>query len=118
MGRTNDMQLSLFGTDPKYLHRAEGPETSVAAAYAVDSSGRERAVLEVIASYDQGAISDEVRLKFPANTPYSSMTARYAALDRKGLIRRRKSEVRLGKSRKFQMVMRVTKLGLLALEKK
>jgi hypothetical protein len=51
MGRTKDMQLSLFGTDPKYLHRAEGAGTSVAAAYAVDSSGRERAVLEVIASY-------------------------------------------------------------------
>lgn len=110
-------QPDLFGTPPKYLHRREGPDTSIAAAYSIDTPKREREVLEVIAKYDQGAISDEVRSNFPPNTPYSSMTARYAALDEKGLIRRSKSEVRLGRSRKFQMVMRVTKLGRLALAK-
>jgi hypothetical protein len=112
-----ETQPDLFGTDPKFLHRAEGPETSVVAAYEVDTSRREREVLEVIALFDQGAISDQVRASFPANTPYSSMTARYAALDRKGMIRRSRMDTRPGKSRKPQMVMRVTTLGLSALKK-
>ena len=107
----------LFGTDPKHLHRKEGPDTSIAAAYSVDTTGKERAVLEVIARYPGGAISDEVRSNFPKGTPYSSMTARYKALDDKGLIRRRKHDVRLGLSRRFQMVMHITNLGMTALEK-
>ena len=74
----------LFGTDPKHLHRKEGPDTSIAAAYSVDTTGKERAVLEVIARYPGGAISDEVRSNFPKGTPYSSMTARYKAVGRQG----------------------------------
>jgi hypothetical protein len=105
----------LFGTDPKFLHRAEGPDTSIAAAYSLDSKGKERAVLEAIGGFPQGCISDELRDTFPKKTPYSTMTARYAALDRKGLIRRKKTEVRLGLSRRYQMVMHITRLGLLVL---
>jgi hypothetical protein len=101
----------LFGTNPHILHRAEGPSTSREAAYSVDTARLERMVLIVIGSFDDGCISDEVRAHFPEGTPYSSVTARYAALDTKGLIRRYDWRTRPGDSGKSQMIMTISPLG-------
>jgi len=103
-------QPDLFGTDPYILYRHGAPETSVAAAHAVNTGKREREVLKAISYFPHGCISDEVREVFPGNTPYSSVTARYSALENKGLIRRG-PDTRTGRSRKEQMVMRLTSLG-------
>ena len=110
------IQPDLFGTEPYKLHRAEGPGTSVASAHKVDSASWERSVLAVIARYGlQGAISDTVVDNFPANTRYSSVTARYKALDDYGYIARNEADRRPGKSGSMQMVMRITVPGAQAL---
>ena len=44
-------QSDLFGTDPYKLHRREAPDTSVAAAYRVDTKGDEQKVYEYIANH-------------------------------------------------------------------
>ena len=98
----------MFGTDPHKLHRAEAPDTSVEAAYAVDTTALEEMVFDAIASFGEaGCISDEVRDLF--DLPYSSITARYRALLDKGLI-----EVigkRVGNSGRQQRIMREKKGG-------
>jgi hypothetical protein len=110
------VQLDLFGTDPKYLHRREGPDTSINAAYLFNSKTNERRVLAVIETFDAvGCISDEVRASFPEGTSYSSVTARYVALDGKGYIRRNKLDTRKGEKNVKQMVMRITPAGRNAL---
>ena len=97
------MLTHLFGTLPKFLHRREAVETSVQAAYAVDSQTLEKLVYEVIRSHPEGCISDEV-LGELKGLPYGSITARYKALKTKMLI-----EVvgtRMGRSGKPQGVMK------------
>ena len=75
-----------FGTDPDVLVRRDDPDTSHAAAEAVDTTKLEHLVYNTIASFgEKGCISDEVRGRFP-QYPYSSITARYKALLDKGLI--------------------------------
>jgi DNA polymerase I-like protein with 3'-5' exonuclease and polymerase domains len=67
-------------TDPHKLHRKYAPDTSVEAAYALNSTRLEAMVYQCIHSFGpRGCISDEVRAKFPDLT-YSSVTARYKAL--------------------------------------
>ncbi len=86
---TPDHQQDLFasyGTEPSKLVRAQGPDTSMEAAERVDSNRLERMVHGAIARFGiAGCISDEVRAQFPIY-PYSSITARYAALIEKGFI--------------------------------
>lgn len=97
------MLTHLFGTLPKFLHRKEAVETSVQAAYAVDSKTLEKLVYEVIRSHPEGCISDEV-LNELKGLPYGSITARYKALKTKKLI-----EVvgtKIGLSGKAQGIMR------------
>jgi hypothetical protein len=77
--------MSGFGTDPKYLARADAPDTSLEAAESVDTTRLEQAVYEAIKQFPNGCISDEVRAMFP-HYPYSSITARYKALMTKGFI--------------------------------
>lgn len=95
----------LFGTDPSKLHRSDSIDTSIEAAYEVDTSRLEREVYLVIKSFgNRGCISDEVRARFPYY-PYSSITARYRALLDKRLIE--DTGVRMpGASGKNQRVMR------------
>lgn len=96
-----------FGTPSKFLVRSEGPETSEEAADAIESetSRLEKAVLDVIKGYgDDGCISDEVLHHFPS-LAYSSVTARYSALKRKGYIRI--DGKRPGNSGRNQGVMKV-----------
>jgi len=77
--------------------------TSRAALHSVSTPHLELEVLRVIESFGaRGCISDEVREQFP-NLAYSSVTARYAALEKKKLIVR--SGRRPGDSGRQQAVM-------------
>ena len=71
------------------LYRTNAPQTSVDAAEQVDTNRLEPVVLEVIASFNDGCISDEVRdevQRLHGITSYSSVTARYSSLEEKGKI--------------------------------
>ena len=94
-----------FGTEAYKLHRKDSIDTSVEAAHSVDTTSLEEMVYKEIASYGKsGCISDEVLSKYP-NFPYSSITARFASLERKGLIYR-DGDKRKGNSGRKQSVMR------------
>lgn len=99
------MEKPNFGTDPSILHRSNSSDTSIEAAYNVDTSRLEREVYLVIKSFGKrGCISDEVRARFPYH-PYSSITARYRALLDKHFIE--DTGVRMpGTSGRNQRVMR------------
>ena len=97
--------MNNFGTNPHILHRADATDTSVEAAYEVDTTRLEGLVYSTIHRFGQrGCISDEVRDLYP-NYPYSSITARYRALLDKGFIEDT-GERRKGRSGKNQRVMR------------
>jgi hypothetical protein len=101
---TETMFEALFGTPAYQLVRSDAPETSKEAAYGVDTSYLEELVYDTIKGFGHdGCISDEVRRIHPT-FPYSSITARYAALSRKGLISF-KSEKRKGESGRSQRIM-------------
>jgi hypothetical protein len=93
-----------FGTAPRLLARADAPDTSREAAESVDTNRLERLVYDAIASFGpRGCTIDEVRRMHP-ELHYSSVTARPAALIRKGLVRR-PTEVRPGDSGRPQRVL-------------
>lgn len=96
-----------FGTSPHKLHRTEAIDTSVDAAYSVDTSKLEQMVYDAIKTFPNGCISDDLLSRFPVH-PYSSITARFASLIEKGLIRRT-DERRKGRSGRGQSVMVVNK---------
>jgi len=80
--------------------------TSMAALRSISTTHLELEVLAVIQGYgSRGCISDEVRTHFPT-LAYSSVTARYASLERKKLIYR--SGQRPGDSGRKQAVMFAT----------
>ena len=92
-------------TDPHTLHRTDGPDTSVDAAYSIDPSRLEKMVYKVIHGFgERGCISDEVRAKLP-HLSYSSVTARYRRLlDRSHIVDT--GQRRPGSSGRGQRVMR------------
>ena len=95
----------LFGTLPKWLSRADGPDTSHAAGDRVDTTNLEALVYDTIAAFGKdGATSDEVRAELHW-LPYSSVTARFSALKRKGYIEDT-GERRKGASGRSQAVLR------------
>ena len=101
---TPEQGKHVFGTFWKYLVRRDGSDTSVEAAKAVDSKGLERDVYNIIACFGaDGCIQDDV-LSEMSWLPYSSVTARFAALKRKGLVQLT-GEKRVGRSGKKQAVM-------------
>ena len=104
--QTRDLfEYIFFGTKPKKLVRTNDPDTSHAAANAVDSTKLEGLVYEAIKKFgDKGCISDQIRAMYP-NYPYSSITARYRALLDKGFIVDT-GERRPGKSGKLQRVVK------------
>ena len=90
------IQGALFGaTTPivvdkptpfRLLFRADSPDTSRTAAKRLDSTRLEQMVLDAIVQSGRvGMTQDELRDRFP-DFSYSSITARPAALKRKGLI--------------------------------
>ena len=97
----------LFGTDPHLLHRRGGPDTSIAAAEAVDTASLEEAIHKiVVASGDEGVISSELIKSFP-QAPYS-ITQRYSGLERKGYIYY-KGDTRKGEFGRQQRVLRANR---------
>jgi len=74
-----------FGTIWKKLVRRKDPQTSKDAAKLVNTTKMEQVVYEVIASYPQGCIQDEVLAQL-MSYPYSTVTARFKALLDKGYI--------------------------------
>ena len=104
--QTRDLfEYIFFGTEPKKLVRTNDPDTSHAAANAVDSTKLEGLVYEAIKKFgDKGCISDQIRAMYP-NYPYSSITARYRALLDKGFIVDT-GERRKGQSGKTQRVLK------------
>ena len=91
-------------TPVKHLYRTDAPDTSVLAAFSIDITRLEYAVLAAIRKLGP-CISDEVREQFP-NLAYSSVTARYRALLDRGLIRDT-GRRRKGVSGRGQRVMEV-----------
>ena len=67
------------------LHRKGAPETSVAAAYAVDVTARERLVLDSIKNSVNGLTIKELARIHP-DVPYTTLSARPKGLQEKGLI--------------------------------
>ena len=85
------MDTHDFGTDPHKLVRRKDPVTSHEAANAVNSNRWESRVYRAILSFGVGgAIQDEI-LRWVEVTygrvPYSTVTARFKALEEKGLIK-------------------------------
>lgn len=105
MSTTLDLFNQVFGTESKKLVRADDPDTSHAAANAVDTTKLEAMVYEAIKKFgDQGCISDQILAMYPTY-PYSSITARYRALLDKGFIVET-GERRKGQSGRGQRVLK------------
>lgn len=82
------------------------PATSTAAHRSLDLNELEQKVFDVIeAAGATGCISDEIRGTYP-ELSYSSITARFASLEKKGAIYRA-GDTRSGKSGRQQLVMRL-----------
>ena len=74
-----------FGQFWQTLVRRNAPVTSIEAAASLDSASMEQRVYEVIATFENGCIQDEV-LQILHNYPYSSVTARFRSLLNRGYI--------------------------------
>jgi hypothetical protein len=98
----------LFGTEPHKLHRSDSPDTSVESAYAVDTTKLEEMVFNAIKASGDHGVTASVLLRMYANRPYSSITARFSALERKGLIYYQ-GDKRQGESGRNQRVMRANR---------
>ena len=101
------MQQDLFGTHWSHLVRHNGSETSKEAAQNVDTTKLEKIVYDSISKFSNGCIQDDV-LDDLSNFSYASVTPRFSALIRKGLVERT-GEKRIGKSGSNQSVMRIKK---------
>ena len=84
-------ECNTLGTNPKKLARRNDPLTSHAAARSVNTAKWEGRVLEAIKWHgNRGAIQDEILAWISDNygpAPYSTVTARFKALEEKGLIK-------------------------------
>lgn len=94
-----------FGTFWQTLVRKNAPVTSVEAAASLDSASMEQRVYEVIATFENGCIQDEV-LQILNNYPYSSVTARFRTLLNRGYIIDT-GLTRPGKSGRQQRVLKI-----------
>ena len=89
------------------LVRTNDPDTSHAAAASIDATKLEEMVYQAIANSPDGVTADELLARFPGYS-YSSITARPAALKRKGLVKDT-GERRPGRSGRLQAVLKVAK---------
>lgn len=94
-----------FGTIWQTLVRKDAPITSIEAAASLDSASMEQRVYEVIASFEDGCIQDQVLAQL-SNYPYSSVTARFRSLLDKNYIIDT-GLTRLGKSGRPQRVLKI-----------
>ena len=93
-----------FGTEPRKLHRRDDPDTSRVAAHSVDTTTLEQMVYDAIKAHRDGCIANNLLDQFP-DFAYSSITARFKALQDKGLIICGPDK-RPGRSGRQQRVMR------------
>lgn len=95
-----------YGTEPRKLARREDPSTSKEAGRSIETTRLERMVHEAIRSYgDQGCCAYQLLEHRFRDLAYSSVTARFSALERKGLIKCGPDK-RKGPSGRAQRVMR------------
>jgi len=95
----------VYGTEVNKLVRKTDPQTSKDSANKVNSTFLEEMVHKAIKEYGEiGCVADDLLDKF-SDFPYSSITARFAALERKGYIQCG-PEKRAGRSNRGQRVMR------------
>lgn len=117
--RQDDMFGMPFGTDPKKLVRTDDPGTSRAAAYGVDTGRWEQIVYEAICSFGRkGAIQDDIIAWVTTNygvQSYSTITARFKALEEKRLIMYT-GDKRKGNSGRYSRVRVASKFYLRGVE--
>ena len=78
--------IKTFGTYWKKLVRRDAVDTSVEAAKSIDTTKMEQIVLDCVSKFgEKGCTQDQV-LDELREFPYSSVTARFSALMRKGYI--------------------------------
>jgi predicted subunit of tRNA(5-methylaminomethyl-2-thiouridylate) methyltransferase len=95
----------LFGTHWSQMVRKTDSETSREAAKKVNTNNLEEMVYEVIKSFPDGCIQDDVISAIP-NAHVQSISPRFAALVKKGYIVRT-GEKRMGKLGSKQSVLKV-----------
>lgn len=100
------MADQTYGTDPHKLRRNDDPETSHEAAAKVDTTRLEKLVHREIAFRGQCIAADLV--EYFSTLPYSSVTARFKALQDKGFISCGPDK-RKGPSGRNQRIMRSLK---------
>ena len=93
-----------FGTFWKKLVRKNDPQTSKDAAKSVNTTNMEKVVYATIKLFPDGCISDQVQDILDMYS-YSTVTARFSALYRKGLIEYT-GDLRKGRSGRSQRVMK------------
>lgn len=96
-----------YGTDPRALARRDSPSTSHAAAGKVDATKLEAMVHRAIHAVPDGCTASDL-LDYFGSFAYSSITARFSALERKGFISCGPDK-RPGNSGRMQRVMRSLK---------
>jgi len=90
------------------LYRNHATDTSIEAAESIDTTDLEKLILEDIEFSGVWGMTQDDLLAMHPRLSYSSITARPAALKRKGLIYD-SGERRLGKSGRRQAVLKATK---------
>jgi len=98
---------SIFGTTWHKLVRRGDPDTSKAAAQAVDTTRLEQLVYETIHKFGYTGCTQDAVLDELNHLPYSSVTGRFSALIRKGLVEDTGQRLP-GRSGRSQRVLRVT----------
>lgn len=96
-----------LGTEPHMLHRQDASDTSVQAAYSIDTASIEERVLGVIRAAGMDGITQDGILDAMPGIGYPTVTARLPALLRKGLIIDT-GKRRPGRSGRSQRVIRAT----------
>ena len=99
--------IKFFGTHWKKLVRRNAVETSVVAAKDLDTSKMEQIVLDCVAKFGEVGCTQDQVLDQLREFSYSSVTARFSSLMRKGYIIDT-GERREGKSGRQQRVIKAT----------
>lgn len=101
---------ATIGTDAVLLHRADASDTSVQAAYSAPTASLEARVLAEIRAAGRNGITQDELINAMPDVKYPSLTARFSALLRNGLIVDT-GERREGRSGRNQRVLIATGLS-------
>jgi len=98
---------NIFGTAWHKLVRRDDPDTSKGAAKQVQTTRLEQLVYETISKFGYTGCTQDTILDELSHLPYSSVTGRFSALIRKGLVEDTGQRLP-GRSGRSQRVLRVT----------